>query len=93
MEWIATLVLRNTRYDALTKEDKLYGFEAWPLIDPDNGDAVEDKEERNEESQQRSSTKPKLRDGRSSSKDDDHGHHGYAHAHPHGVARCTAIRA
>ncbi|KAK9343553.1 hypothetical protein V1522DRAFT_431490 [Lipomyces starkeyi] len=101
--------MSNTRYDALTKEDKLCelfedGFEAWPLLDPDNTDAEEVEEGGNEEDatpntnegtipSNASSTKPQLPNSKSSSKDDPHRHHGHAHAHRHGTARSTAARA
>jgi hypothetical protein len=80
------------------------GFEAWPLLDPDNTDAEEVEEGGNEEDatpntnegiihSNASSTKPQLPNSKSSSKDDPHRHHGHAHAHRHGTARSTAARA
>ncbi|KAK9489282.1 CobW/HypB/UreG, nucleotide-binding domain-containing protein [Lipomyces doorenjongii] len=102
-------VMSNTRYDALTKEDKLCelfedGFEAWPLLDPDDEDEEEVEEETQEEDEtpntngaitasNASLSKQQLRNSRSSSKDDGHRHHGHAHAHRRGTARSTPAHA
>ncbi|KAK9428935.1 CobW/HypB/UreG, nucleotide-binding domain-containing protein [Lipomyces doorenjongii] len=102
-------VMSNTRYDALTKEDKLCelfedGFEAWPLLDPDDEDEEEVEEEKPEEDEtpntngaitasNASLSKQQLRNSKSSSKDDGHRHHGHAHAHRRGTARSTPAHA
>ncbi|KAK9311323.1 hypothetical protein V1524DRAFT_57325 [Lipomyces starkeyi] len=103
-------VMSNTRYDALTKEDKLCelledGFEAWPLLDPDDryAEEVEEVEEVEEDAMPNtiegiiasnaSLSRQQLRNSKSSSKDDGHRHLGHAHAHRHGAGRSTAARA
>ncbi|KAK9243410.1 CobW/HypB/UreG, nucleotide-binding domain-containing protein [Lipomyces tetrasporus] len=102
-------VMRNPRYDALAKEDKLCelfedGFEAWPLPDSDGGDSEEDEQKRIEEdatentkediiADNASASEQKLRNGIRKRKYDSHRDHGHGHTYSQGVARRTAVHA
>ncbi|KAK9368234.1 CobW/HypB/UreG, nucleotide-binding domain-containing protein [Lipomyces kononenkoae] len=98
-------VMRNTRYDPLTREDKLCelfedGFESWPLLDDDNEDEDGVDEDKNAEDSMADASEPKVVDSsngrnlrsRHSSKDEIGSHKDHAHTRSHGVALRSAVK-